>query len=300
MSGSFDDIDGVALGHATDPAARTGCTALVFRRGAAAAVHVPGSATGTRELGVLSPGALARQVHALVLSGGSAFGLATAHGVMEVLAERGIGHAVGDHVVPIVPAAILFDLSVARRRPTAADGRVAAEAALAGEGHAGDGAIGAGTGATVGVASGLPAPGGLGVCAESVGPWMVGAVVACNAVGSVRDTGGRWIAGGVPRGSVPGTPGAHTTLVAVVSDAAVDREQAAVVAKMAAAGLARALVPAFLPFDGDVVFAAGTAAVPDEVGPEALAGIGHAAATCVAEALRRGVRAAQGTRTTGQ
>lgn len=287
-----NDVEGVWAAHATDPAARTGCTAFVFPGGAACGVHVPGSATGTRELGVLAPGHLARRVHGLVLSGGSAFGLATADGVMAALAEAGVGIEVLGHVVPIVPAAILFDLTVATRRPTAEDGRRAAEAALARPTRLEEGAFGAGTGATVAKATGRPEPGGLGVSGAQVGPWRVSAVVACNAVGSVRNADGSWLAGG-DFGGPAGVDGANTTLVVVVIDAALDREQCTVVAKMASAGLARAIEPAFLPFDGDVVFCAATGAVVGEVSPEGLAGLGHAAAVAVADAVRRGVRAAR-------
>ncbi len=286
-------VPGVGAAHTTDAEARTGCTVLVFPDGAAAGVHVPGSATGTRELGVLEPGDRARRIHGLVLSGGSAFGLATADGAMHALSEAGIGHQVGEHVVPIVPAAILFDLAVATRRPMAADGRAAVITALAGGAPLAEGAVGAGTGATVGMASGSPAPGGLGCSGTTVGRWSLAAVVACNAVGSVCDADGSWIAGGEPAGMVAGEEGGHTTLVAVVTDAALDREQCTVVAKMASAGLARALVPAFLPFDGDVVFCVATGKASGEVAPEALAGLGHAAAVAVADALRRGVRAAR-------
>jgi len=286
------DIDGVVVGHATDAAARTGCTVLVFPDGAAAGVHVPGSATGTRELGVLAPGHLARKVHAIVLSGGSAFGLATADGVMGALAERGVGHRVGEHVVPIVVAAILFDLAVATRRPGPDDGRAAVEAAYDDAPFA-MGAVGAGTGATVGMASGTPGHGGLGWAQRVVGRYQLAAVVACNAVGSVRDADGAWLAGGPPTLGGAGEEGAHTTLVAVVTDAALTREQCVVVAKMAAAGLARALEPAFLPFDGDVVFCAATGRAEGAVAPEGLAALGTVAAELVVRAVREGVRAAQ-------
>lgn len=283
-------VPGVLAGHATDREAHTGCSVLVFPGGAAIGVHLPGSATGTRELGVLRPGHLARRCHALVLSGGSAFGLATADGVMRALAERGIGHRVGSHVVPIVPAAILFDLSVATRCPDADDGRSAVEAAFAGRPFD-EGSVGAGSGALVGMASGTTEPGGLGTAGVVVGRWTLSVVVACNAVGSVRAEDGSWLAGGPPRSGIAGEEGAHTTLVAVVTDAPLDREQCTVLAKMASAGLARVLEPAFLPFDGDIVFAAATGS-GDRPEPEALAGLGHEAAGCVAAAIRRGVRAA--------
>lgn len=281
-------VPGVLAGHATDEVGRTGVTVVLFPDGARAGVWVPGSATGSRELGVLEPGHLAPRVHGLCLAGGSAFGLAAADGVMAWLAERGIGFATPHGVVPIVPAAILFDLHTATRRPDAALGRAAALAASAGT--LAEGRVGAGTGAQVGAASGSPAPGGFGTAAERVGEWVVGAGVAVNALGSVFDPEvGRFVAGGPPTGAPPAASlRAQTTLAIVATDAPLDRERAVVVGRMAAAGFARTLFPAFTPFDGDLVFVASTAP-SGEVDPGQLAMVGDAAARAVARAIVRAV-----------
>ncbi len=282
-------VSGVLAGHHTDEDHRTGVTVLLFPSGARAGVHVPGSATGTRELGVFSTGSLAGAVHALVLSGGSAFGLASADGVMGVLAEKGIGFDTPFGKVPIVPAAILYDLHTASARPDAAMGRAAALAAS--HDPLAEGAVGAGTGAQVAGITGTPRPGGVGCWAEEGAPGLVAAVVAVNALGAVRDpdTGG-WIVGGPIEGAPsPGLARGQTTLAAVVVEAPLDRDGCTVVAKMAAAGLARTLYPAFSPFDGDVVFVASTGQGPPVGAAEQLQ-LGDRAATCVAQSVVRGVR----------
>jgi L-aminopeptidase/D-esterase-like protein len=278
----------VLAAHATDEIGRTGATVCVFPAGARAGVWVPGSATGSRELGVLQPGALAGEVHAIVLAGGSAFGLSAADGVMGVLERRGIGFATPHGRVPIVPAAILFDLHTATRRPDAAMGAAAAEAAS--PAALAEGRVGAGTGARVGLASGTVAPGGFGGWAEDVGSGVVAAGVAVNAVGSVVDPStGRVVAGGPPQVVDAGLWRGQTTLAVVVTDVPLDRERCVVVARMATAGMARTLFPAFTPFDGDVVFVASTGTGPP-VGPEVVARVGDAAARCVAAAIVRAVR----------
>ena len=291
-------ISGVRAGHLTSEA-RTGVTVLLFDDGAQAAVHVPGSATGTRELGVLAPGHLASRIHGLCLSGGSAFGLAAADGVLRVLEARGVGFGIGErHVVPIVPAAILFDLHTATARPDADMGAAAAEAASAAP--LSEGRVGAGTGARVASLSGSSVPGGVGCWGLHVEPtpWHVAAVVAVNALGSVYDPDtGEWVAGGPtpPADATPELRG-QTTLAAVVTDAPLSREGCSVVARMASAGFARTLFPAFTPFDGDVVFVAATGsadptdASSNPVEASALMALGDAAATCIATAIVRGVR----------
>ena len=279
-------VTGVWAGHATSEAS-TGVTAVLFPTGARAGVHVPGSATGTRELSTLSPGHLAPEIHGICLSGGSAFGLAAADGVLSVLEARGVGLPVGQVRVPIVPAAILYDLHTATARPDAAMGAAAAQAAS--PSALAEGRVGAGAGAMVAAASGHPAPGGLGCWAEGSGPHVVGAVVAVNALGSVRDPAtGAFVVGGPPDPAADPPLGGQTTLAVVVTDAPLDREGCTVVAKMASAGLARTLYPAYTPFDGDVVFAASTTRGPS-VSPAALMGIGDVAARCVATSILRGV-----------
>lgn len=280
-------VAGVLAAHATDPVHRTGVTAFLFPGGARAGRAVPGSATGSREMGVLDPGALAGLVHAFVLAGGSAFGLAAADGVMHVLEERGVGFPTPHGVVPIVPAAILFDLHTATRRPDASMGADAARAASSAP--LGEGPVGAAAGAQVGIASGTTGPGGFGCWAEEAAGGVVAAGVAVNAVGSVVDPAtGNVVAGGPPRTDAVGLWRGQTTLAVVVTDVALDRERCTVVARMATAGLARTLFPAFTPFDGDTVLVASTGA-GEAVPAEAVAAVGDAAARCVATAIVRAV-----------
>jgi L-aminopeptidase/D-esterase-like protein len=288
MNRSVTAVPGVFAGHATDEIGKTGVTALLFPEGARAGYFQPGSATGSRELGVLDPAHLAGVIHGLCLSGGSAYGLAAADGVMQVLSSRGLGFPTEYGVVPLVPAAILFDLHTATRRPDAAMG---AQAALAASGEPlAHGAVGAGTGARVGLASGAPAPGGLGGWALELSPWKVAAAVAVNAVGSVLDPStGQVLAGGPPlRGPVRAELGGQTTLAVVVTDAPLDRASCVVMARMASAGMARTLYPAFTPFDGDLVFAVSTGK-GESVPPALLAALGDAAAEVVARAIVQAV-----------
>lgn len=291
MNTSITAVPGVTAGHATDEAARTGCTVLRFDAGARGGVWVPGSAPGSREWAALDPDHVAGVVHALVFSGGSAFGLGTADGVMAQLAEEGIGFDTGYGLVPIVPAAILFDLHTATSRPGPEHGRAAARACSA-EPLA-QGRVGAGTGALIGVATGSPSPGGIGSAVMRVGEHHVGALAAVNAAGVLRTPGVQPdLSAGLPQGE--GAWRGQTTLVAVVTDAPLDRGRCRVLAKMAAAGMARALQPAFSPFDGDVVFGLSTAAGAS-VDHAALLGLGDAAAEAVEVAIRRG--AAEGAAT---
>ena len=284
---TLTQVPGLLAAHTTDDAAHTGVTVVCFPGGARAGVWVPGSATGSRELGVLEPGALADRVHAFCLAGGSAFGLAAADGVMQVLAERGEGFATPYGVVPIVPAAILFDLHTATRRPDAADGAAAARSASSEV--LPEGRVGAATGARVGTAAGGPAPGGFGGWAEEVAGGVVAAGVAVNAFGAVVDPAtGHVVAGGRVVGTMEsGLARGQTTLAIVATDVGLDREQCTVVAKMAAAGFARTLFPAFTPFDGDLIFVASTGV--GRADPVALLQVGDAAARCVARAVVRGV-----------
>ncbi|MCK6503611.1 P1 family peptidase [Myxococcota bacterium] len=288
-------VPGVRAGHWTHPAGTTGVTVLRFPGGAQAGVAVPGHAPGSRELVVLEPTHLAGRIHALCLAGGSAFGLSAADGVMAVLAEDGEGFDTGHGRVPIVPAAILFDLPSGPHRPAAAAGSAAARACssvpLA------QGRVGAGAGARVGKAHGNVAPGGIGCAGEHHGAWTIAAVAAVNAFGGIRGPDGAWVAGGpLAGGAGPDLQGdwrGHTTLVAVVTDAPLSRVQCTILARMATAGLARAIDPAFSPVDGDVVFAVSTGAGegPD---PLALSALGAAAARVVAAAVVAGVCADQG------
>jgi len=296
MNDSITAVPGVRAGHWTDGEAHTGVTAVLTPGGARGAVFIPGSAPGTRELALLEPRHLARTIHGVCLAGGSAFGLAAADGVMAALAARGIGFPTGGGVVPLVPAAILFDLHTATARPGPDGGQAAAEAGLDGEGPLATGRVGAGAGAMVGGLWGTPHRGGVGGGAATVeagGDWTVGVVVALNAAGTVRDPDtGAWRTGPpTPRGE-PGL-GEATTLAVVATDAPLDAGQLQTVARMASAGMARAIVPAFTPFDGDIVFALSTAAGVGAEAP-AVAAVGHAAAELLARAIISAVGAPVG------
>ncbi|MEN0064543.1 MAG: P1 family peptidase [Myxococcota bacterium] len=283
-------VPGVRAAHATDEDGQTGVTVLRFDEGARGAVWIPGSAIGSRELNVLAAGHTATRVHGLCLSGGSAFGLSAADGVMAALLADGVGYQTEYGQVPIVPAAILFDLHTASVRPGPTLGEAATRAAS--REPLPQGRFGAGRGARVGMASGTPAPGGVGSAAVEVTPFTIGAVAAVNALGSIRDPKtGTWVAGGPVDWNQAPTPEPRqqTTLVAVVTDAPLDRDAATVIAKMASAGMARAIEPAFSPFDGDVVFAFSTREGPP-VERLQLLRLGAAAADLVATAIVRGVQ----------
>jgi len=298
------DVAGLLVGNAEDGTIRTGATALVGARPFVAAVHVMGGAPGTRETDLLAADALVQEVDALVLSGGSAFGLAAAAGVADALRAAGRGFLVGDQRVPIVPGAILFDLLNGGRKdwgenPYPALGRGALHAA--GPDFA-LGTAGAGFGATTrGLKGGL----GSASCILTNG-MTVGALVAVNALGSATVGGGRefwaapWeIAGefgglGLPRTADPGwepmpgkASGEATTIAIVATDAALTKAEARRMAISAHDGIARALVPAHTLLDGDLVFTAATGARPmaDPVADQFA--LGHAAATCLARAIAR-------------
>jgi len=303
-------IPGVSIGHATDVAARTGCTVLIgpFR----AACDVRGFATGSREMDALSPMHLVPRADALLLTGGSAFGLAAAEGVVGWLEARGIGFETSAARVPIVPAAVIYDLAVGRadRRPDAAMGRAACDAAA--PWPPSEGAVGAGAGATVGKLLGLAGAdtGGFGCWAEPAGDFVIGAVAVVNALGDVRDAAGRIIAGArlpdgrfadaerVLRGRSDASVAAHfaepaptnTTLAVIVTDAPFARDSLAALARMAATALARRITPVHTPFDGDIVFALSTAATPVVTPPQRLLATGATAAYALEQAIERAVR----------
>ncbi len=288
MNRSLTAVPGVRTGHWTHTSGTTGTTVVVFEPDARCGVWIPGSATGSREIGALDPTHLAGAVHAICLSGGSAFGLAAADGVMGVLAEQGRGFVTQHGLVPIVPAAILYDLPVAAVRPGPDAGRAATLAASADP--VPEGRVGAGAGARVAASTGTAVPGGTGSWSQAVGGHTVAALAVVNALGSIRDPEtGEWVRGGEPQGqAVSGEWRGQTTLVVVATDAPLSRAQCQTVAKMASAGMARAILPAFTPFDGDIVFVASTTAGehPDAA---TLAALGHAASVVVARAIVRGV-----------
>jgi L-aminopeptidase/D-esterase-like protein len=308
-SGLLTDIPGIRVGHAGDLAVRSGVTAILFDRPTVASVDVRGGGPGTRETDLLDPERTVEAIDALVLSGGSAFGLDAAAGVMGWLAERGRGFPVGGMQVPIVPAAILFDLLNGGDKAWGADppyrhlGRLAAEAA--GVDFA-LGSVGAGTGARTGNLKG-----GIGSASAPVAgtPFQVGALVAVNAFGrAVVGDGPHFWAAPFEEGDEYGglgfparipeaahafpsrsAPGAATTLAVVATDALLTKPQCRRLAVAAQDGLARALVPAHTPLDGDLVFAAATGAVPLADPVADLARLGHAAARVLARAIARGV-----------
>ncbi len=305
-------VSGLKVGHHTLDERPTGCTVVIAERGAVAGVDVRGSAPGTRETDLLSPTATVDAVHAIVLSGGSAFGLDTATGVVQALEKRGIGLKFGGAVIPIVPAAILFDLGVGDGaiRPGASCG--AAAAAAASDGPVPEGNVGAGAGATVGKLGGRgrAMKGGLGSAAITLPDGLVvAALVAVNARGDVVDPStGAVVAGmrtedgrglvdvrtrlrsGILQPPAP-EPLQHTTIGVVATNAVLTKTQATKVAQMAHDGLARAIVPAHTSGDGDAIFALATGTRP---GPASLDTIGALAADAMAEAIVRAVRAATG------
>jgi L-aminopeptidase/D-esterase-like protein len=310
-AGSLTDVPGVKVGHFTDTRRPTGCTVVLVEEGAVAGVDVRGAAPGTRETDLLDPVNTVQAVHAIVLSGGSAFGLDTASGVMRYLEERGVGFPVGAARVPIVPAAILFDLGVGdwRIRPDAQAGYAAARAAAAGPIE--EGSVGAGAGATVGkmLGSERAMKGGIGTASVRLpGGALVAALVAVNAVGDVVDPQtGRLVAGartadgrgleGTMRamleGRVPPPPraGGSTTIGVVATSVRLTKAQATKVAQMAHDGLARTLVPAHTAWDGDTLFALSTGKT-ELAAPEVV--VGPLAAEVVARAVLRAVRLARG------
>lgn len=281
---------GVSVGHWTDLTGRTGCSVILVPDGAVGGVDVRGGAPGTLGTQALRPGRAVARVHAVLLTGGSAFGLDAATGVMRYLDERGLGFAIGPVRVPIVAGAVIFDLLAGdpRARPGAEAGYAACAAATP---HPGQGAIGAGTGATVAKAGTTqPRPGGLGIASARADGATVAAVLVANSVGGIWDDElHEWIAplDGWDRGPAL-IPGASTTIGVVVTDAELTKEQANRVATVAHDGIARAVRPAHTLYDGDTLFCLATGTVPAPA--DAVEAV---AADVVARAIATGVRAAQ-------
>jgi L-aminopeptidase/D-esterase-like protein len=296
-SGSICDVPGLSVGHATDERGVTGCTVVLCpTRGAVAGVDVRGAAPGTRETDLLRPEATVERVHAILLTGGSAYGLDAAGGVMRFLEEQGVGFAMRAAVVPIVPAAVIFDLGIgdARARPNAAMGEAACRAASTAP--PAQGSVGAGTGATVGKTAGREhaTKGGIGTASMRLpGGGVVGALVVVNAVGDVVDEGGRVLAGARgPDGWLADrrasmAVGEHTTIGIVATDLPLDKAGATRLAQAAHDGLALAVRPAHTAFDGDTFFALATGE-GSRVWPVPVEAT-SAAAQVVALAIRRAV-----------
>lgn len=302
---SITDVAGIFVGNAEDAALTTGATAVIPETPAIAACDVRGGGPGTRETDALGPLGTVEVVHGLALSGGSAYGLDAAGGVMDWLREQGRGFAVGGAVVPIVPAAIIFDLAIGGPKDwqTPPWWRLGREAAAAAGPDFALGNAGAGLGAKAG---GLK--GGLGTASFVAGGVTVGALAVANPLGSVVMPGGRtpwawWLEQAGEWGSVEPPAGppatldhgfagearANTTLVVVATDARLTRAQAGRIAAMAHDGFARAIRPVHAPLDGDTVFVLSTGRAGPPADLAALSRIGMLAADCVARAITRGV-----------
>jgi L-aminopeptidase/D-esterase-like protein len=320
LHNAITDVPGIKVGHATNLEALTGCTVVLCEDGAVGGVDQRGGAPGTRETDALYPMHLVQRAHAVVLAGGSAFGLEAATGVVRYLEERGVGFDTRVAKVPIVPAAILFDLSLgdSKVRPDAAMGYAACQAAS--DGPVAEGNVGAGTGATVGKILGLgqAMKSGLGTASVHLGSvlslskgggLLVGAIVAVNAFGDVIDprtgeilAGARALGGG---GAFANTLAVMKTLVGkailrfadrgntvigvVATNARLNKEEANIVARMAHDGLARAIRPSHTMFDGDTIFALATGKKKADVNT-----VGAYAAEMMATAIVRAVKAAEG------
>ncbi|HZO99970.1 MAG TPA: P1 family peptidase [Terriglobia bacterium] len=301
-------IAGVRIGHASDYHGLTGCTVILTEAGAVCGVDVRGSAAGTRELAPCLPGHLVERVHAVFLTGGSAFGLDAAAGVMQFLELRGVGFPAGSARVPIVPAAVIFDLSLgdSRARPDAGMAKWACQKATV---NVVEGSVGAGTGATVGKILGLShaTKGGVGFSSLNLpGEVIVQALAVVNAFGDIVDPeNGRILAGArlsssakeflstqeqMFRGkTVRGFAAANTTLVTVMTNAALNKIQATKVAQMAQDGMARVVSPAHTQLDGDLVFTLSIGQKTSDLNT-----LGAAAARVTAQAILRGVTTAKG------
>jgi len=299
---------GIRVGHASDFRGLTGCTVILTEAGAACGVDVRGSAAGTRELAPCLPGHLVERVHGIFLTGGSAFGLDAAAGVMEYLESRGVGFPAGRVRVPIVPGAVIYDLNLgsAKARP---DRGMALWACQKATSQVVEGSVGAGTGASVGKFFGIERATKGGVGFESLAlaaGVVVQALAVVNALGDVVEPGtGTVIAGArlardsarfavtteqMLRGKTRKALGAtNTTLVVVMTNAALDKVQATKVAQMAQDGMARAISPVHTQFDGDLVFALSVGRKPADLNT-----LGTAAAQATAGAIVRAVRTAKG------
>ncbi len=312
MHNAITDVEGIKVGHFTDRQGITGCTVVLCEGGAVGGVDVRGSAPGTRETDLMRPINLVHEVHAVALCGGSAYGLDAASGVMRWLEERGAGFNVGVGIVPIVPAAVLFDLTIGdpKARPDAQAGYLACQAAS--DGPVAEGSVGAGTGATVGKLLGpkFATKSGLGTASVKIGKGIVvGAIVAVNAFGDVVDPENGKILAGTRKPVVGGYANtvksmqgdlgqtvlgfANTTIAVVATNAYLTKEGANKVAQMAHDGLARSIRPIHTMFDGDTVFALATGKPPKKGGGGDPTVVGVAAAEVLAQAVVRAVRQAE-------
>jgi L-aminopeptidase/D-esterase-like protein len=315
-AGSLTDVEGLKVGHWSDSRRPTGCTAIIAENGAVAGVDVRGGAPGTRETDLLNPINTVQQIYAVMLSGGSAFGLDTASGAMRYLDEHNIGFKMGPLNVPIVPAAVIFDLAVGQGkiRPDADSGYKACSAATSSPVEEGN--VGVGTGATVGKFLGMPfaMKSGVGSASIKVGDTgvVVAAMVVVNAAGDIWDRHtGKVIAGARNPSAADGLAhtmdmllagkfvlvppavgaGSNTTLGVVATNATLTKDEATKMAQMAQDGYARAINPVHSPFDGDTVFALATGTFKQKV---SVGAIGALAAVAVSRAVIRAITQAKG------
>ncbi len=293
---------GWRIGHRTDPESMTGCTVLLPPRGNVASCDIRGSSPGSRELPLLDVERKLTEVHGILLTGGSAFGLAAAEGVMSWLEEQDIGYVTPRGLVPIVPAAVVFDLGPGRSdvRPDASWGRAACEAASAGPIETG--AVGAGTGCTVGKWAGFEdaVPGGLGVGLACEGDLSVHALAVVNAVGDILGPDGKSLAGTggtkprrqswdmPPPAPMESAGLGSTVLVVVATEANLDKREVRWLAARGSDGVTTAVRPAHTRYDGDVTFAVATPG-PRAIGPRDLDVLGLLATEAVSKAIRSAV-----------
>ncbi len=304
MHDDITDIPGIRVGHDTNLEAATGCTVILCDTPAMGGVDVRGGAPATRETDLLRPTQMMEEVHAVLLTGGSAFGLEAASGVMAYLEERGIGFNVGVARIPIVPGAAIFDLALAsaRIRPDFSAGYRASENASGGPIEQGN--VGGGTGALVGKTMG-PAymmKGGLGSASIQLADGtLVGAIVVVNALGDIIDPQTQQVVAGTRNpsgdGFIASSPFSNTTIAVVATDATLSKSEVNKVAQMAHDGMAQAIRPAHTMFDGDTIFALALGARspirPDQATAALrVSTIGAAAATTLARAIVKAARAA--------
>lgn len=318
--GHIGRVQGISVGHFSDSRRPTGCTAVLCPQGAVGGVDVRGAAPGTRETDLLHPSNLVQEVHGIMLAGGSAWGLDAATGAVRWLEEQGAGLNIGVGRIPLVPAAVLFDVMMGdmRIRPDAAAGYAACRNAGldSGTGRPPEGSVGAGAGAVVGKVFGheRAMKGGIGTASFTVDGVTVGAIIACNALGDVfnpfngellvgartpdgvqlRGTRDALLAGEEPR---PILAGSNTTIGVVATDAVITKAQAHRLAVVAHDGLARAINPVHTMSDGDSLFALGTARSGKSLGMMTLSTL---AADAVAIATARAVLLAQSVQIEGQ
>jgi L-aminopeptidase/D-esterase-like protein len=303
MCGVITDVSGVKVGHYTDRKAATGCTVILCEQGAVAGVDVSGSSPGTRETDLLRAGNLVDMVQAIVLSGGSAFGLDAATGVMQYLEERGFGYETSAGRVPIVPAAIIFDLNIgnSRIRPGASEGYQACLVAT--DMEVAEGCVGAGTGATVGKSLGVESAvkSGLGTASQRiVGDIVVAALMVVNAVGDVIEPGTGKILAGPRKSDESGflstsqlwkgelkeaIPPFNTVIGVVATDAKLSKVEATKLARVAQVGIARTIDPCHTMYDGDAIFALSSGNKEADFNV-----LGATAAEVVAEAIIKSIR----------